>query len=65
MPQPEPKYGRNALNEEGNEQAMDALYIYGSVSEGWFPNPLGLIILGVGIWLLVRGARERKSELQP
>jgi hypothetical protein len=53
------------LDEEGNEQTMDALYVYGSVSEGWFPNPLGLIILGVGIWLLVRGARERKGELQP
>jgi hypothetical protein len=53
------------LDEEGNEQTLDALYVYGSVSEGWFPNPLGLIILGVGIWLLVRGVRERKSELQP
>ena len=53
------------VDEEGKERAMDALYVYGSVSEGWFPNPLGLIILGVGIWLLIRGVREHKSELQP
>jgi hypothetical protein len=34
---------------------IDALYVYGSVSEGWLPNPLGLVILGIGIWLMVRG----------
>jgi hypothetical protein len=34
---------------------IDALYVYGGVSESWLPNPLGLVILGVGIWLVVRG----------
>lgn len=41
-------------------QNIDALYVYGSVSEGWLPNPLGLVILGVGIWLLVRGIVRRR-----
>jgi hypothetical protein len=36
-------------------QSIDALYVYGDVSESWLPNPLGLVILGVGIWLVVRG----------
>jgi hypothetical protein len=36
-------------------QSIDALYVYGGISEGWLPNPLGLVILGIGIWLLVRG----------
>jgi hypothetical protein len=48
------------LDGEGHERAIDALYVYGSVSEGWFPNPLGPIALGVGIWLLIRGIRERR-----
>jgi hypothetical protein len=47
---------------EGNEQAIDALYAYGSISEGWFPNPLGPISLGAGIWLLVRGIRQRRKN---
>ncbi len=50
------------LDEEFNEQTIDALYVYGSVSEGWLPNPLGLIILGAGIWLLVRGVRECRRK---
>jgi hypothetical protein len=37
---------------------IDALYIYGGVSEGWLPSPLGLVILGFGIWLVVRGIRR-------
>ena len=36
-------------------QSIDALYVYGDVSESWLPNPLGLVILGIGIWLVVRG----------
>jgi hypothetical protein len=34
---------------------IDALYVYGGVSEGWLPNPLGLVIVGVGVWFLIRG----------
>lgn len=49
------------LDEEFNAQTINALYVYGSVSEGWFPNPVGLVILGVGIWLVVRGVRERRG----
>jgi hypothetical protein len=48
----------------GEKQALDALYVYGSVSEGWVPNPLGLVLLAVGIWLLVRGHRARRRGKQ-
>jgi hypothetical protein len=41
-------------------QNIDALYVYGGVGEGWLPNPLGLVIVGVGIWLLVRGIVKRR-----
>jgi hypothetical protein len=41
---------------------IGALYVYGSVSEGWLPNPLGLVILGIGIWLLVRGILKRRGR---
>jgi hypothetical protein len=41
-------------------QNIDALYVYGSVSEGWLPNPLGLVIVGIGIWLLVCGIVKRR-----
>jgi hypothetical protein len=48
------------LGEDAIEkQAIDALYVCGGVSEGWLPNPLGLAILGIGIWLVVRGVRTR------
>jgi hypothetical protein len=51
------------LGEDAVEtRSIDALYVYGSVSEGWFPNPLGLVILGIGIWLLVRGVRTRLEK---
>jgi hypothetical protein len=41
-------------------QSIDALYVYGSVSEGWLPNPLGLVIVGIGVWLLVGGIVKRR-----
>ncbi len=51
------------LGEDAIEkQAIDALYVYGGVSEGWLPNPLGLVILGIGIWLVVRGVRTRLKK---
>jgi hypothetical protein len=39
--------------------AHDAIYIFGEVSEAWLPNPLGLIILGTGIWLWIRNRKGR------
>jgi len=47
---------------EGQQYAVDALYVFGSVSESWFPNPLGLILLAVGVALLVRRRRVRRRE---
>ncbi len=41
--------------------SADVISISGSVREGWFPNPLGLLILGIGLWLLVRGRREHRQ----
>jgi hypothetical protein len=41
---------------------VDALYAYGGVSEGWLPNPLGLVIVGVGIWLVVRGVIKHRRK---
>jgi len=40
----------------------DALYVTGDVYEGWTINPLGPVILGVGIWLLRKGKKELKRE---
>jgi hypothetical protein len=41
-------------------QDIDALYAYGGISEGWLPNPLGFVILGIGVWLVVRGIVRRR-----
>jgi len=49
------------LDQDISEHAIDALYVYGSVSEGWFPNPLGLVILVSGVILLILGARARRK----
>jgi hypothetical protein len=49
-------------NREGQQYSVDALYVFGSVSEGWFPNPLGLILLAVGVAQLVRGRRVRRRQ---
>jgi hypothetical protein len=46
-------------------ETVDALYVSGDVYEGWFINPLGLIILGCGIWLFRQGKKELKQELHP
>ena len=35
-------------------QPSDALYVYGEANEGWLPNPLGFLILAVGLWLVWR-----------
>jgi hypothetical protein len=43
--------------------SVDALYVSGDVYEGWFINPLGLIILGCGLWLFKQGKMEIKEEL--
>lgn len=37
--------------------SFDMLYVSGDVDEGWIPNPLGLVILGGGIWLFRRGKK--------
>ena len=50
------------LDEEMSEHAVDILYVYGSLSEGWALNPLGLVILAGGVWLLVYEARTRKGR---
>jgi hypothetical protein len=50
------------LDEEMSEHAVDVLYVYGSLSEGWALNPLGLVILAGGVWLLVYDARTRKGR---
>jgi hypothetical protein len=39
--------------------SANMLFVSGKAVEGWLPNPLGLIILGGGIWLFVRGRKER------
>jgi hypothetical protein len=41
--------------------STDTLYVDGGIDEGCLPGPLGFIILGIGIWLLFRGAKERQS----
>lgn len=41
----------------GSKAPAEALYVSGEVYEGWLPNPLGLIILGSGIWLFMQGKR--------
>ncbi len=46
----------------GSSDPSNVLYVSGDVHEGWLPNPLGLIILGVGIWLFRQGKKEQKQE---
>lgn len=41
-----------------------ALYVSGDVVEGWLPNPLGLLLLGFGIWLFSKGKKEGKLKLE-
>src|SRR6266508_3408812 len=43
----------------GSSDPSNVLYVSGDVHEGWLPNPLGLIILGVGIWLFRQGKKEQ------
>jgi hypothetical protein len=50
------------VDKAGQEHATDGLYVHMSERQGWAPNPLGAIVLGVGIWLLVRARRARKQE---
>jgi hypothetical protein len=51
-------------DKENNRQAVDVIYAYGYVSEGWLPNPAGLVLLGTGIWLLVRYRRTTKRQAE-
>lgn len=44
------------------ESPVDVLYISGDVYEGWMPNPLGLIMLGSGVWLLAESWGNKKQE---
>jgi hypothetical protein len=43
----------DGIQDIGIPEQIDILIISGYVEEGWFPNPLGLIILGIGIILLI------------
>jgi hypothetical protein len=52
---------RTVEEDKVETQTVDVLYVDGDVGEGWLPNPLGLVILGVGIWLVVRGAKQLTS----
>ena len=47
----------------GSAASANVLYVSGDVHEGWFPNPLGLIIFVSGIWLFRQGKKELKQEL--
>lgn len=42
--------------------SSNMLFVSGDAYEGWLPNPLGLIILGGGIWLFLRGHKERNQD---
>jgi hypothetical protein len=53
------------LDQDFNEHPIDALYVYGSVSEGWFLNPVGPVVLVIGLVLLTVGIlARRKSRVQ-
>jgi len=54
------------LTRMGLSQSGNMLYVSGDVYERWLPNPLGFMILGGGIWLVVAGRRNRKeSQINP
>ena len=42
----------------GSITQVNTLYVSGYVNEGWFPNPLGLIILCIGLWLFIQGKKK-------
>jgi hypothetical protein len=46
------------------EYAINAYYIYGYLKEFWQFYPLGLIVLGLGIWFLIKGIKKRNSKKQ-
>ena len=48
------------INPIGTSSPAEALYVTGDVYESWLPNPLGLIILGSGIWLFRQGKTKQK-----
>ncbi len=42
-----------------SSSGTEVLYVTGDISGRWFVNPLGLIILGSGIWLFRQGRKEQ------
>lgn len=47
-------------NEGVNRSGSDGvLMVIGDVNEGWFPNPLGLVLLMTGIWLYRNGVKDK------
>ena len=52
-------------NEGINSSVSDGvLKVVGDVNEGWFPNPLGLVILMTGVWLYRNGVKDRNRVQQ-
>jgi hypothetical protein len=52
-------------NEGVDRNSSDGmLLVVGDVNEGWFPNPLGLVILMTGIWLYRNGVKDRNLVQQ-
>ena len=54
-----------SVTNEGRRQiqgaSSDTIYVSGDMKEGWLPNPLGIVVLAIGLSLLVRGANDRRA----
>ncbi len=53
----------DGLIQEELASSASVLYVSGDVHEGWFPNPLGLIVLIGGTWLIRQGKKEAEPQV--
>lgn len=47
-----------------NGDPTEAIFAAGDVYDGWLPSPIGMSILGLGLWLVWQGRRERRHARQ-
>jgi hypothetical protein len=47
----------DGLISASSNEPPDVLFISGDVQQGWYPNPLGLVMLAAGMVLMLRELR--------
>ena len=54
----------DGLMPEELTSSASVLFVTGDVHEGWFPNPLGLIVLIGGVWLIRQGKEVPEHQVR-